>query len=1256
MREAEFRLLGPFEVLAEGRALELTRRKQRSLLALLLLHAGEVVSTDRLVEDLWAGEPPKAAVGSLQNLVSDLRKILGRETVITREPGYLLDVDPDRVDLHRFERLVAQAADAEDPERRASLLREGLALWRGPPLADLAYEPFAQVEVARLEELRTAARESLIEAELALGRHSNLVGELEALVAEHPLRERLRGQLMLALYRSGRQAEALDAYRRARETLVEELGIEPSSELQQLEQAILRHDPVLDLPEGRAALPALPVEERRKTVTVLSIDLADSASLGGGLDPEVLRAALGRYFDTVRTVVERHGGTVERFVGDSAVAIFGIPELHEDDALRAARAADELRDALATLDAELEPASELGLRVRAGIDTGEVLSSSVPGEATLTGSAVGGAMRLREAALPGEILVSAATHGLLGGAVTAEPVEPGGAVLAFRIVAIGDATGLSRPARTRFVGRQAELEALSGVFAAVQDEGRSRVAVVLGDAGIGKTRLVSELVTSLGTQAQAFVGRCVSYGEGATYLPLAELVRQIAPTRPQATIASLLEGDEHAALIGERIAELSGRAESAAPTGELFWAVRRFFEALAQRRPLVVVLEDVHWAEPTMLDLVEYLGAWRSEAPVLVLCIARPELYDERPGWRSTAETIELAPLSGEETDALLADLAGVELSEPRRARIVEVAEGNALFVEQLLAYVTEDVDPERLDADVPPSIDALLASRLDSLDSEDRAVLETAAVVGKDFLRRAVLHLSPPERVAAIDGRLGALERRGLIHPVRARGLPEDAFRFHHVLVRDVAYAGLTKARRAELHERHGAWLEQRDEPDELVGFHAEQAYRCRQELDHGDPELPRLAAWAGQRLARAGIRAWKRADTPAAVNLLGRATALLPPGPTRSEALCELAVALRTAGQIDAAEDALREAIAATTGTDRRLELRARLELAQIGLLVDPEGQAEALLDLAADAIPVFEELGDERALGRTWLRVAYVRGGVLGDNKAREEAAEEALVHYRRSGWSPATCLGELASALYHGPTPVDQAIHRCNELMDEAVSDRAGEANIQAFAGGLHGMLGQFDEARRLVASARETFEEIGMSVTIANFCGAVSGAIEMACENHAGAEIALRESCQALEELHEYSLLSTRAAELGEALCALGRFDEAGTWARLSEQHAASEDLDGQSAWRAVDAEVRAAQGELAEAEALSREAVRLSARTDMLSRRGRAALVLANVLRRQERFDEASAAADDAARLFKRKGNVVWARRARGLLDELVAS
>jgi DNA-binding SARP family transcriptional activator len=1257
VQQIEFRVLGPFEVLVEGRALELNRRKQRSLLALLMLRAGEVVSTDRLVEELWAGKPPKTAIGSLQNLVSELRKALGRDTVRTRAPGYMLDVDPDRIDVYRFERLVAQAAEGGAAEQRTRLLRDALGLWRGTPLADLAFEPFAYVEVARLEELRTAAREELVQAELELGRHSKLVGELETLVAENPLRERLRGLLMLALYRSGRQAEALDAYRQARETLVGELGIEPSPELQRLEQSILRHDPELSLAEEPSAGPAA-AEERRKTVTVLFVGIVDFMNLAAGLDPEVLRSIMRRYFDTVRTIVERHGGTVEKFIGDTAMAVFGVPLMHEDDALRAVRSANDLEDALVSLNADLERDQGLTLQIRTGINTGEVLvGDAASGQPFATGPAVTVAMRLQQSALPGETLLGDAARAVLHKAAALEPVEqietgtPLGPIRAFRLLGVGEHAGLRPQSGASFVGRLEELAALRLVFDAVRAERRSRVAMVLGEAGIGKTRLISEFASSLGADATVLVGRCISYGEGATYLPLAEIVRQVAPERPQATIAALLEDDENAALIAERVAELAGLGEGAAQTGELFWAVRRFLESLARSRPVVAVLEDVHWAEPTLLDLVEYLGAWSSEAPIIVLCIARPELLDKRPGWRTTTATIPLAPLSSDESETLLGELgAEAELSKDTRTRILEAAEGNALFVEQLLAYVIEDVGPERLEEAVPPSIDALLASRLDTLDSEDRAVLERAAVVGKDFLRSAILHLSPPEAVAMLDGRLLGLERRGLVHARRSRGAAQDEFRFHHVLIRDVAYAGITKERRAELHERHGAWLEHRSEADELVGYHAEQAHRYQSELHPGDPAVGRLASWAGERLAAAGIRAWKRADTPASVNLLGRAVALLPEeSEERAALLCELGVAQRWAGELEVAEQTLAEAIA--TSRDRRVGLRAQIELAVAQLFTDRARSSAEVIELAEKGLPVFEELGDDRALARTWRHIGYILGnsGRLAD---WEEAAERALVHYQRSGWSTSGCLSDVAAALFHGPRPVPRAIQRSKELLSEA-TDRAGRANVLAFLGGLYGLSGNLDQARRSIGEAEEMYEELGDVYGLAQNSGRVLARIELLAGEARAADAASRRCCETFERIRDEAGLSTQAAELADALFAQARYEDAEGWVRLAQEHSVADDKSAQFGWRRVRAKLLAREGLLEEAQTSAQEALDIVLETDDLTGAGMVLLDLAQVLVLSERPSDAASHVERALVLFDRKGNLLSAARARLLLREL---
>jgi len=1253
----EFRVLGPFEVWAGGRALELKRRKQRALLALLLLHAGEVVSTDRLIEELWAGKPPKAAVGSLQNLVSDLRKALGRDLVLTRQPGYVLDVEPEQVDLHRFERLVAQASEGGDAERRSEVLREALSLWRGPPLADLAFETFVHIEVARLEELRTAAREELIDAELELGHHAKLIGELEGLVTENPLRERLRGQLMLALYRSGRQAEALEAYRRARETLVDELGIDPSPELQRLEQSILRHDAELDLPAAPIAAEQ-PTGERRKTATVLFADIVDSTSFAAALDPEVLQAVMRRYFDTVRTIVERHGGTIEKFMGDAAMAVFGVPQTHEEDALRAVRAARDLREALIALNSELSREHGLELRVRIGINTGEVLTGdAAAGQPFATGAAVNVAMRLQQAALPGETLLGAPTQALLGEGAEVEPIEPidaGGThdlIQAFRLLAVDEGAPLRGLSSAAFIGRQGELEALETEFRAARDERRSRTLIVLGEAGLGKTRLASEFVASLGEQASALVGRCVSYGEGATYLPLAEIVRQVAPERPQATIERLLEGDEHAAVVSERIAELIGQSEGTAPTGELFWALRQLFEGLARRSPLVVVLEDLHWAEPTLLDFVEYLAAWPVETPLLLVCLARPELRDERPGLGAEAEVLRLEPLEDAAIDLLVGELGGAEVGAEARQRIASLAEGNPLFVEQLLAFL-EEAGPEALES-VPPSVEALLASRLDRLETRDRLLLERAAVAGREFSRGAVVHLTPPEELTGIDRRLRSLAGRSLLREVRGE---DDALRFQHVLIRDVAYSAITKERRADLHERYGSWLDARNEPDELVGYHAEQAHRYRRELQPSDPELGRLASWAGERLAAAGIRAWKRADTPATVNLLGRATALLSADDARRiELLCELGVAQRASGDFKRGETTLAEASeAASSAHDQRMRLRAQIELAHLHLFSDPEGASVELLELAAQAIPIFEELSDERALGRTWRHVGYVRSieGRIGD---WQEAVERALVHYHRSGWSVSGCLQDLASALFYGPTPVAEALDRCEELLDEA-TDRAGRANVLAFMGGLEAIDGRFDVAHRYVAEAATTYEEIGEVYARANSSGRVLGRIEMLSGDAAKAERVLEDCCRTLERVHDAAGLSTVAAELADALYVQGRYDEAKAWLDLAQKRAASDDVSAQWSWRRTRAKLLARAGDFRKAKSLAEEAVRIAARTDALSDHGAVLLDLAEVLRLAERPAEAAERVEEGLLLFDRKGNRVSAEAARAMLSELTVA
>jgi class 3 adenylate cyclase/tetratricopeptide (TPR) repeat protein len=1244
----EVRLLGPLEVDVDGRLLDVRRQKQRGLLALLALRAGEVVPTDRLVDELWGDEPPKAAVGSLQNFVSELRKMLGAEVLVTRSPGYLLDIPRDAVDVHRFERLVREAG-REAPEQRAASLREALGLWRGPALADVQLEDAMVAEAARLEESRVAAWEDRLEAELELGRQSQVIGELESLVAKHPLRERPVGLLMLALYRGGRQADALDAYRRSRERLVEELGIDPSHELQRLEQAILRHDKELDLPEApRKRVPASE-PDRRKTVTILVADLVDSTELGARLDPEVLRRVLDRYSELVRAAIERHGGVVETFIGDAAMAVFGIPTVHEDDALRAVRAACDLREALAEPSEELTGTHGIPLQVRVGVNTGEVLvRAAAHGESFATGAAVTIAVRLEQASLPGEILIGEATYRLVRHTIESEPVDPvdlGGALgraSVFRVGGVGEA---ARPlGQAALIGRDDELAWLQAAFAGVQAERRSRVVTMLGEAGVGKSRLAREFAARAGELP--LVGRCVSYGEGATFLPLAQIVRQAVPERPRAAILALLEGDDQAPVVAERVTHLIEPADGVASTGEVFWAVRRFLEALARERPVVVLFDDIHWAEPTFLDLIEYLDSWPADAALLVLCLARRELVEERPGWGSRNGVLDLEPLAEEQAGVLVEEVGAKDLDEETRTEIVRIAGGNPLFLEQLLAFIQE-AGPSALGS-VPPTIEALLASRLERLDPAERALTERAAVAGRDFSRGGLLALSPPEELPGLDSRLMALVRRGLVRALR--GGDDDTYRFHHVLVRDVAYAGTTKDSRAELHERFGTWLEQRDKAaDEIVGYHLEQAYRYRKELAPGDPAVVGLAKRAGRVLAAAGIGAWKRADARAAANLLGRAASLLPAGePGRAEAVCELGLSLGQLGDSAAADATFTEAIdEATAAGDHASAAWARIELARARM--QRGGDPDDLVALTKQAMPLFEEAGSDRALGRTWRALGYARGSMQGRCADWLKASERALTYYGRSGWSSSGCLGDIALALYFGPTPVPEALERCEQLLEEA-TDRPGRAHVLASLAGLHAYDGRGDEAVRLLDEADNVYRDLQDDDSLANRSGRIRGRVHEVAEDHEAAQAAFRACCETLVRFDDSAALASVAAELGSSLSAQGRIDEAREWSALAERRAPAGDVTAQFSWRILKAKLLAHDNRLADAEPLALEALSLVMQTDALTHQGDVLLDIATVLTAAKRPGEAADRVRQAIDAYDRKQNVAAAHNARARL------
>ena len=641
-------------------------------------------------------------------------------------------------------------------------------------------------------------------------------------------------------------------------------------------------------------------------MTVVFADVVGSTSLVEKLEPESARRVLDRFFETTRVVVERHGGTVEKYIGDAVMAVFGIPVLHEDDALRAVRAAAGMRNALARLNEDLARRYGVTIEMRVGAATGEVVAGDHSRRQSFaTGDAVNVAARLEKTAKPGETLVDERTYRLVRRAVDASPLGSIAlkgrteAVVAYRVLSV-DVGSPVRRAHSAFVGRARELDALSKTLEEVARERTTRLVTVVGAAGVGKSRLVAEFLSACPAETAVIRGRCLPYGEGITYWPLKEALAEAARLRGEesaeesrARIRALAGDAPDADLIAERVAETVGFAEAARGHAGSAWATRRLLEEIARNQPLVLVLDDIQWAEPTFLDLVEHV-AGESRAPILILCLARSELLDLRRSWAASSLVV-LEPLSDQESARLVGTLLGdLELDEAARLKIIAAAEGLPLFVEEMVAMLVEDGSLRRVDghwiaADLdrvaaPPTIHALLAARLDQLDVPERALLQRAAVEGQVFHRDAVAFLSPEGERAEVGSWLSELVLKGLIEPAGGELGDDTAYCFHHLLLRDVVYESIHKEERASLHARFAARIDERageraSELDEIAGYHLEQAYLYEAELHPGAVNAE-LAERAAQRLGGAGRRAHARGDSSAAVGLLTRAIQLLPLG----------------------------------------------------------------------------------------------------------------------------------------------------------------------------------------------------------------------------------------------------------------------------------------------------------------------------------------------------------------------------------------
>jgi class 3 adenylate cyclase/tetratricopeptide (TPR) repeat protein len=1033
--------------------------------------------------------------------------------------------------------------------------------------------------------------------------------------------------------------------------------------------------------------------EVRKTVTVLFSDLTGSTALGERLDPESLRRLMGRYFDAMREVLELHGGTVEKFIGDAIMAVFGIPRLHEDDALRAVRAASGMRERLRSLNEDLR--NELGVEIaaRTGVYTGEVVSGDPGrGQTLVTGDAVNTAARLEQAAGAGQIWIGEPTYRLVRDAVVAEAIEPVDAkgkaepVAAYRLdEVIAGAEARARQLDSPMVGRETELLAILDAFERSVADRTCRIMTVLGEAGVGKSRLALEALGAIGDRATVLRGRCLPYGEGITYWPVAEAIRQAAEifdehTREEARrrIASVLEGVDRSARIAEGVAELIGLGEGARSAEEGFWAVRRFFEGLAAAGPLVLVFDDIHWAEETFLDLLGYVVEWTDGEPVFVLCLARKELLDRRPGWATgpSSEVVVLESLGRGECEALLRGLLGTpDIPAGLTTAIEGTAEGNPLFVEELIAMLIDDGLLVRDDGHwspsldlasvtVPPTVQALLASRLEQLDGIERRILEGASVVGEVFEWSAVAELVPAALRPDLGGHLMSLVRKEVIRPAPSDLSDEDAFRFRHLLIRDAAYEGMAKETRAELHQRFARWLEgaapeRLSEVQAIVGYHLERAFRYREELGASPGDRAALGRGAAGSLGQAGRRALARGDMPAAANLLSRALALLPAEESeRAMLVIDLLDVFREMGEFDRVHALVDEGTALARGIgDRSLELRFELRRLYLRLMGDPKHMLlrdviEEAKSIAAKAATIDDPVAEGEAL----LRAGRALGDI-GRTYEGEQAIALSMACFERAGiGSPEMAFVAALTFTWQGPRPVGEDIEKGVRAL--AAADEASPVAAFHLIGLAvsHAMIGDTEEARTLLGRGAAILRDLGMTLELAATAGLYGAVVETLAGDHQAAEAAIRVSYDTLKTAGEKARLSSRAAFLARVVYQLGRYDEAIDLADEADSVSTLDDMEPQIWLRGVRAKVLARRGRSEEAEREARENVRLAGETDWPGYTGTAWTDLAEVLHLAGRVDDAAAAARMAEGFFEVKGDLVSLGRARAFRQEIEAT
>ncbi|MGZ6708398.1 MAG: BTAD domain-containing putative transcriptional regulator [Solirubrobacteraceae bacterium] len=1072
-------------------------RKPRAVLARLALDANRTVPVDRLISDVWGEDAPDTAAKMVQIHISHLRKVLPAGVLVTRPGGYELVADPEAIDLFRFERLrdAGRAAlDAGDARAAAGLLGEALALWRGEALAEFG-EPFAGFEAARLAELRLACTEDRIDAELALGRHAAVTAELDALVAREPLRERPRAQLMLALYRDGRHADALATLQDLRRILDDELGLVPSRALGELERRILQHDPTLlpsDVPAPQeaeprpapiaATLPAKRPERRRVTALALSFVHGDALA---ALDPEDLHEFSRLVRRRMANVVEALGGHLGPAAGEHFIAGFGLTIAREDDVRRAVRAALELRDAIPTA---MEGSGFGAVSVRIAVDTGMAV---VTGDERADGLGCGvaaAAARLLAHTPAGAVVAGPGAARLVRDAMVLRPS------LGVAMEVLGEAApGAFRAVRGPFVGRAAEVELVAERHRAAA-AGRGQVVLLAGESGIGKTRLVEELLAGVahpgGASGPTIFRGSPDHTRSPLY-PVASVLRDDPERWRAAGRACGLASVETALLETQLATPGAAPAEplvEVAPEEQqrrLLGAVTDVLLAAGDGAPAVLVFEDLHWADPTTLALLERLVREVATEPVLILVTLRPELA---PAWASAsyATVLTLDRLAAPELGALIGGiLGGATPPDGLVAAIEERSDGVPLFAEELLlafrdagtlrqteaGWELADFDGTRT---VPDTLHDLLLARLDRLGTA-RVVAQVGAAIGRRFdreLLQAVAGLDDD----AVDEGLTRLVDAELLHQ-RGRGT-SARYVFKHALVRDAAYSSLVRSARHSLHARVARTLEER-RPEAIAAAPEVMAHH----LDAAGDRRSAAGWWlrAGALALRAPAYAEAIAHHEAGLRALEAA-----PGDAPLTLELDLQLGLGTArmAALGYAAEETQAAFARAERLSGELEDSARLAPALYGLAVYAcaRGEQRRSRELGLRLRRIAEAGGDTDTALEADVSLA-ISSCLLGDFEAGFAAVGRAL-----AAWDPARHRGHMFS---YGQEP--------------------GVAAYAAHAF-LLGWNGRIDEARQVSAEGVRIARSVGHPLSLA-YVLAAAGIVELVArdpERVAGVAADLRE--------------------------------------------------------------------------------------------------------------------------------------------------